>query len=182
MPIILAIIGAFFSGLMMWIIWGNGMAVINQWLDTRAERARTEKDAKAIAEARERALSAPLRAITDPREGALVLLSRLAMERGEITAEQNVMLSQIATGRMGLPGKAEHHTTLAAFAARQAPGADRLVADLTPLLHVELSIEEKDDFFRLMDEIAALHGGPTDAQEAMIERVRRRMGFARKAE
>lgn len=175
MPVVLAILGALMSGLFMWVVWGNGMEVINHWLDSRGEKRKADKDAKAIAEARERATRAPLRVIDDPREAAMVLLTSLAMQRGEITAEQNVALSRIATERLGLGGKAEHHTTRAAFAARQARDANAVVADLTPLFHTRLNPEEMDDLFAMIEEIAALHGGPTEAQEAMIDRLRLRL-------
>jgi uncharacterized tellurite resistance protein B-like protein len=175
MPVILAIVGAFFSGLFMWVVWGNGMEVINHWLDQRSAKAKTEKDAMAIAAARERAARAPLRAIEDPREAVMVLLSKLAMLRGDITAEQNVALSRIAMERLGLPGKAEHHTALAAFAAKSSGDADSVVTDLMPLLWAQLTPEEKTDFFGMLDEIAALHGGPTEPQDQMITRIRTRL-------
>jgi hypothetical protein len=177
MPVILAIIGAFFSGMFMWLVWGNGMEVINAWLDARAAKAKEKRDAEAIAAARERATRAPLRAIQDPREAALVLLTKLAMLRGDITAEQNVLLSRYTTERFGFEGMPEHKTTLAAFAARKAGDPDGVVADLTPLLHVELAPEALDDLFTMMNEIAALHGGPTEAQTRMIERTASRLGY-----
>lgn len=180
MPVLIAILGALMSGLFMWVVWGNGITVINHWLDQRADKAKSQKDAKAIAEARERARRAPLRAIEDAREAALVLLTKLAMLRGEITAEQNLALSKIATDRLGLGGKPEHHTALAAFAAKAAPDGEAVVADLSPLFHVRLSREERDDLFAMMDEIAALHGGPTEAQEAMIERLAKRLSYTRR--
>jgi uncharacterized tellurite resistance protein B-like protein len=178
MPVILAILGALMSGLVMWMVWGNGIQVINHWLDASAEKSKAEKDAKAIAEAREKARRAPLRAIEDPREAALVVLTKLAMLRGEITAEQNLALSKIAADRLGLEGKPDHHTTLAAFAARAAGDGASVVADLSPLFHVRLSREEKRDLFAMLDEIAALHGGPTEAQGAMIERLAKRMSYS----
>lgn len=177
MPVILAVLGAMMSGLFMWVVWGNGMEVINHWIDQRAAKSKAEKDALAIADARDRAARAPLRALEDPREAVMVLLSKLAMQRGEITAEQNLALSKIAMDRLGMGGKPEHHTTLAAFAAKSAKDADSVVADLTPLFHVRLSGEEMDDLFAMLNEIASLHGGPTEAQEQMIARVRSRMNY-----
>lgn len=175
MPVLLAVFGALMSGLFMWVVWGNGMEVINHWLDQRAEKAKTQKDSRAIAEARDRARRAPLRSIEDPREAAMVLLTKLALLRGEITAEQNLLLSKIAMDRLGLGGKPEHHTALAAFAAKGAPDGDAVVADLSPLFHVRLSAEERDDLFAMMEEVAALHGGATEAQGAMIEHLRQRL-------
>lgn len=180
MPVVLAVLGALMSGLFMWVVWGNGMEVINHWLDQRADKAKTQKDAKAIADARERARRAPLRSIEDPREAAMVLLSKLAMLRGDMTAEQNLLLSKLAMDRLGLDGKPEHHTALAAFAARSVADGDTVVADLSPLFHVRLSAAERDDLFAMMDEVAALHGGPTEAQAAMIERLAKRLSYARK--
>jgi len=177
MPVVLAILGALMSGLVMWVIWGNGMEVIHHWLDQRSAKAKAEKDSKAIADARDKASRAPLRALEDPREAVMVLLSKLAMLRGEITAEQNLALSKIAIDRLGLPGKPEHHTALAAFAAKAARDANSVVADLTPLFHIKLSGEELDDLFVMLNEIAALHGGATEAQEEMIGRVRSRMNY-----
>lgn len=178
MPVIAAILGAIMSGLFMWVVWGNGMQVINHWLDGRAAKAKQAKDTKAILDARERAASAPLRAMTDPREAALVLLTKLAMLRGEITAEQNLALSKIASDRLGLSGKPDHHCALAAFAAKAARDENALVADVTPLFHTSLSLEERDDLFAMLNEIAALHGGATEAQESMIARVKSRLNYS----
>ena len=77
MPVILAVLGAMMSGLFMWVVWGNGMEVINHWIDQRAAKSKAEKDALAIADARDRASRAPLRALEDPREAVMVLLSKL---------------------------------------------------------------------------------------------------------
>lgn len=179
MPVVLAILGALLSGLFMWMVWGNGMTVLNHWLDGKAAKDRLAKDALAIADAREKAARAPLRAIEDPREAVMVLLSKLAMLRGEITMEQNVLLSRIANGRLGLDGKPEHHTALAAFAARAEKDANSVVSALTPLFQIKLSPEEMDDLFTMMDEVVALHGGPTEAQESMIQRVQSRLNYRR---
>lgn len=177
MPVILAILGACFSGVILWMIWGNGIQVVNQWIDNYNARVIAQKNAKAIAAARERASRAPLRAIEDPREAVMVLLSKLAMLRGEITAEQNVVLSRIANMRLGLDGKPERHTAQAAFAARAARDANAVVADLTPLLQARLSSEEMDDLFAMAEEITALHGGATDAQADMVVRLKSRLGY-----
>lgn len=178
MPVILALLGALMSGLFMWVVWGNGMEVIHQWLDGFSARKKSQQNVLAALEARDRAARAPLKAITDPREAAMVLLSRLALERGEITAEQNIALSRIALERLGMGGKAEHHTTLAAFLAKSAPNAEMVTMELLPLFTERLNDEEKADLAALMDEVAALHGGPTEAQEKLIERVKKQLALA----
>jgi uncharacterized tellurite resistance protein B-like protein len=177
MPVILAIVGAFFSGLFMWVVWGNGMEVINHWLDQRAERKKVERDTRLALENRMAKARAPLRAIIDPREGALALLSKLAMLRGEITMEQNSLLSRFATERLQLPGKAEHHTALAAFNARAVDSFEAVIDDLAPLFRDTLTDEEAADLFAMMWEVAGLHGGPTEAQLRMVERMARVFGY-----
>lgn len=177
MPILLAIFGALMSGLVMWMIWGNGMEVVNHYLDARAEKKKREKDTRAAIENRFQSARAPLRAIIDPREAALALLTKLAMLRGEITMEQNLALSGIAEARLQLPGKPEHHTTVAAFAVKAVEGYSAVIDELAPLLLETLTDEEKSDLFAMMEAIAGLHGGPNEGQERMIERCARVLGF-----
>lgn len=177
MPVILAIFGALMSGLVMWMIWGNGMEVVNHYLDARAEKKKREKDTRAAIESRFQSARAPLRAILDPREAALALLTKLAMLRGEITMEQNALLSRLATDRLQLPGKAEHHTTVAAFAVRSVESYSAVIDELSPLFLETLTEEETDDLFSMLGEMARLHGGPNEGQERMIERCARVLGY-----
>ncbi len=176
MPVIVAIIGALMSGLMMWMIWGNGIEVVNAWLDGRSGKAKAKRDAIAIADAREKAAKAPLRSIGDPRDAALVLLSKLALLRGDITAEQNVLLSRFVTTRFGFEGKPEHRTAWAAFTARSGGETEIIVAELLPLLLETLPPEALDDLFLMMDELAGMHGGATEAQAHLIEHLGRKLG------
>lgn len=180
MPVIAAILGAIASGVFLWVVWGNGMQVIHAWLDQRGAKTKAQKDAKAIADARDRAARAPLRAIEDVREAALVLLCKLATARGEMTAEQRAAIRELAEGRLGFTGKLENQLALAEFAAKSVAEPTQVVADLTPLLHVRLTAEEKDDLVQMLDSIAAIHGGPTGKQEEMIERLHKRLGLARR--
>lgn len=180
MPVLLAILGALFSGLFMWVVWGNGMEVIHHYLDLRAEKKKREKDTRLAVESRVQRSRAPLRSITDPREGALALLTKLAMLRGEITMEQNVLLSRYASERFNLPGKPEHHTTLAAFAVSAVEGYSAVIDDLAPLFREQLNEAEAADLFAMMWEMAKLHGGPTEPQLRMVERLARVFGYEMK--
>lgn len=177
MPVVMAILGALFSGLMMWVIWGNGMQVINHYLDLRAEKKKREKDTLLALENRVTKARAPLRAITDPREAALALLTKFAMLRGEITMEQNVMLSRFASERFNLPGKPEHHTTLAAFAVSGVEGFSAVIDDLAPLFRSTLTPDEVADLMAMMSDMGKLHGGPTEQQLRMMERMARIFGY-----
>jgi len=177
MPVVLAILGAIASGLFMWVVWGNGMEVINHWLDGRAQRSKEARDAKAIAANRERALRAPLRAIEDPREAALVLLLGLAGIRGDITPEQRDVVAANARDKLGLGEKLDHQIALAEFAAKQAPSSNDVVNDLAPLFQLHLNDDELADLMAMVEAIAAVHGGPTEAQSTFITRLQARLGF-----
>lgn len=181
MPIFLAILGAIGSGLFMWLVWGNGMDVINQWLDGRAQQKKEAQDARAIADARDRALRAPLRAVEDPREAALVLLARLAQARGEMTPEQRAAIADLAREKLDLDEKLEHQIAVAEFAAKQAPSNMDVINDLAPLFQLRLTEEEVADLIGMVDAVGALHGGPTEAQITFITRLEARLGFKREA-
>ena len=176
MPVIIALLGAIMSGLFMWMVWGNGMEVVNHWLDKRADQSKQARDAKAIAEARDRAARAPLRAIEDVREAALVLLCILTRARGEMTEEQRVLIAGLVRDRLMLEGKAENHISLAEFAVKNAPSLDSAVHDVTPLLFARLDDTQKSDLMAMLNEVASLHGGATDKQSEIIERLTSRLG------
>lgn len=177
MPVIIALLGAIMSGLFMWMVWGNGMEVVNHWLDKRADKSKQARDAKAIAEARDKAARAPLRAIEDVREAVLVLLCALANARGEMTEEQRSLITGMARERLMLEGKVENHVSLAEFAVKQAPNLDAAIHDVTPLLFARLDETQKADLSAMLNEVIALHGGPTEKQDALALRITSRLGL-----
>src|ERR1700681_4262467 len=81
MPIIAVILGT----LTIWTIyWFVRMGGVDHIQAKRAQR----KDAERRMQAREAARNAPLRAIDDPRDAAMILMLLMARENGDPTREQ----------------------------------------------------------------------------------------------
>jgi uncharacterized tellurite resistance protein B-like protein len=177
MHIVGALLGAILSGLFLWVVWGNGREVIGMWIDKYNAGVRAKKDAVAIAANRRKALAAPLRAIDDPREGALVVLMRVCLARGEVTPEQREVIAAIAREKFDLTERVEHHLSLAEFAAKQAPSSEDVINSLVPLFHDRLTDDERGDLLLMLDQVASLHGGPTDVQETFVARFRTKLGY-----
>jgi uncharacterized tellurite resistance protein B-like protein len=159
MPIIAIVLSGIVSGLFLWLTSDGGLERIDQLLRERRDRKRREK-------ALEQQSLAPLRALKDPRDAAAVLMVAVAEARGVMTPEQQTLVQERMGSVLGF-ADAEIGARLvyARHAARQAPSIDAIVADLTDLVREKLSRAERRELETMLDEVAALHGGPTDAQE-----------------
>ena len=172
MPIIAIVLSGIVSGLFLWLTRGGGLEQIDQLLRERRDRKRREK-------ALEQQSLAPLRALKDPRDAAAVLMVAVAEARGVMTPEQETLVQERMGSVLGF-ANAEIGARLvyARHAARQAPSIDAIVADLTDLVREKLSRAERRELETMLDEVAALHGGPTDEQERAIALTSRRLAAA----
>jgi hypothetical protein len=169
MPIIAIVLSGVVSGLFLWLTRGGGLEQIDQVLRERRDRKRREK-------ALEQQSLAPLRALKDPRDAAAVLMVAVAEARGVMTPEQETLVQERMGSVLGF-ADADIGARLiyARHAARQAPSIDAIVADLTDLVREKLSRAERRELETMLDAVAALHGGPTDAQESAIALTSRRL-------
>jgi hypothetical protein len=169
MPIIAIVLSGVVSGLFLWLTRGGGLEQIDQVLRERRDRKRREK-------ALEQQSLAPLRALKDPRDAAAVLMVAVAEARGVMTPEQETLVQERMGSVLGF-ADADIGARLiyARHAARQAPSIDAIVADLTDLVREKLSRAERRELETMLDAVAALHGGPTDAQERAIALTSRRL-------
>jgi hypothetical protein len=168
MPVLVAIVGAVATGLMYWLLWGKGLEYIDyRWQEKRDAKRRAE----ALADRRR----APLRAMTDAREAATVLMLMIAMQRGVPTPEQTAAIEREMRAILGLDKEAGARLASARFAAEQAPSFEVAVEDLAALLRGKLEGREWDDLFGMLERVAALHGGPTLEQQRAISLARRRL-------
>jgi hypothetical protein len=80
MPFIAAIVGAIFTGLFYWLIWGKGLEYLeHQWRESSNRR----RDAKRRSAAIQQQQLAPIRSITDSPDAASVINgARCAAARG----------------------------------------------------------------------------------------------------
>ncbi|MCJ2036489.1 hypothetical protein [Methylobacterium sp. J-068] len=166
MPILIALAGAFLTGLIYWVRYGNGLEHLDHALrDWRAGRRRRASELQIRA--------APLRSLRHPADAAGVLLMLVARQRGLPTPEQE---SEVLTQMRDVTEPGDDLATRMAVirhAAEQAPEADAAVRVLAPLLRDRLTGAERNDLSRMLGAVAAVHQGPTEAQERFIEQVQR---------
>lgn len=163
MPILIAVVGATTTILIWWLTRGDGLRhldrALHDWRNTRMRRR---------AEAAFRA--SPLRTIESPADAAGVLMQFVVLARGMPTPEQEAAIE--AELRQVLPAGEDVEARLVYIrhAANQAADAGTAVDLLAPLLRERLDRSEHAHLERMLESVAMVHGGPTDAQEALIAR------------
>ncbi|TDR94785.1 TerB family tellurite resistance protein [Enterovirga rhinocerotis] len=178
MPIVGAIFGAIVMGLIYWIMWGGGLAYIDAALNSRQERKRREQNAMRRIESDREAAKAPLRSITDPREAATALMLAVARSRGEITPEQTTAITGQMRERLGFDGDVDHRLSYCRFAAEKLAAPEAAIDEVAPLLRGALDPHEKEELRAMLEQVSALHGGPTDRQERFVGTLMRRINEA----
>ncbi|RDJ25015.1 hypothetical protein DWF00_17565 [Bosea caraganae] len=161
MPVLVAIVGAVMSGIMYWFIYGKGMETVDHWLND-------QRNAKRRLAARDQLERAPLKAMTESREGAVALMLLVAKDRGEPTVEQIEAIKAEMRGVLEFGRDLEARLVVARHAVDAVPLAQTAVDDLKDLLRKNLSKAELNELFIMLRKIAALHGGPTDGQDRII--------------
>jgi hypothetical protein len=164
MPVILAIIGAVSTGLTYWFVFGNGGEVLSQWL-------RDRRDGKRRAEARHIQSTAPMKAISDPRDAAIALMVCVASIRGDITPEQEAVIRKHIGETLGLDKEIDKRLTIAKFAAAQSPSSIDSIEAVKGTLQNSVGVDERQQLGAMLTETAAVHGGPSEAQQRFIDNV-----------
>ncbi len=161
MPVIAAIVGAVVTGLFYWIVWGNGGQVIEGLLSDR-------RNARRRAVAVDAAQRAPIRALTESRDGAVALMAAVIHERGEPTPEQIAAIKEEMRDVLGYGADLEARLIAAQHAVKAAATPENVVSDLRDLMQASLNKAEFNQLFLMLRKVAALHGGPTEGQERII--------------
>lgn len=172
MPFLIAMAGALTTGLIYWIRYGDGMAHIDQALrDWRTGRRRA---------ASEKAFGlAPLRSLRHAADAAGVLMVLVARLRGELTPEQEARILARMEAVTEPGDDLGTRMSVIRHAAAQAPDPNAAIQSLAPLLRDRLTRTERDDLCEMLEDVAGVHQGPTDAQAAYIERIRRALNEER---
>jgi hypothetical protein len=161
MPALVAIVGAIMSGVVYWFIYGKGMEQVDHWLNDR-------RNTKRRLAAREAAGRAPLKAMTESRDGAVALMLLIAGERGEPTTEQLDAIRAEMRDLLEFGDDLEARLAVARHAVASAPSIQAAIDDLKDLFRSNLSKAEVNELCMMLRKIAALHGGPTEGQDRMI--------------
>jgi uncharacterized tellurite resistance protein B-like protein len=170
MPIIVLVL----STLTLWTIyWFVRMGGIDHIQAKRTQR----KDADRLANARAAERSAPLRAIDDPREAALILMLLMAREGGDPTREQIAAIEKIVRATFGFERDLHERMTQARFIASRADSFAQAAALFADLFNKRLTLDEKRQLVEMVEEVANFDGR-RDAHVEALDVLARRVGLA----
>jgi hypothetical protein len=169
MPIIGLILGSVLIWTLYWLFRLGGLEQIQAG---RAQR----KDAERLKRARESERIAPLRAVEDPRDAALVLMVLMACEGGDPTREHIAEVQKIAGDTFGfahdLPARLAH----ARFIASRSDSFAQAAALLADIFNKKLTRDEKQQLVGMIRQVAEFEGG-RDTDAAAIDGLSRRLGL-----
>jgi hypothetical protein len=170
MPIIALVL----STLVLWTIyWFVRMGGIEHFQVKRMQR----KEADRLANARAAERNAPLRAIDDPREAALILMLLMAREGGDPTREQIAAIEKIVRATFGFEHDLRERMTQARFIAGRADSFAQAAALFSDLFNKRLTLDEKRQLVEMVEEVANFDGR-RDAHVEALDVLARRVGLA----
>lgn len=167
MPIIALLISTFVGWTIYYFFWmGGADRVLDAFSIQRNARRRQ------AAQAKERI--APVMAIDDPREAALVLMLLMAREATAPTREQYAAVDDKARTVFGFDKDFDHRMTHVRFVAGRADSFAQAAAVFAGLFVKRLTDGEKRDLVGMIEAVAALEG-PSEAQNEAIDGLKRRL-------
>jgi uncharacterized tellurite resistance protein B-like protein len=170
MPIIALVL----STLTVWTIyWFVRMGGIEHFRAKQAQR----KEADRLARAREAKRNAPLRAIDDPRDAAVILMLLMAREGGDPTREQIAAIEKIMRTSFGFEHDLRARMTQARFIASRADSFAQAAAQFADLFNKKLTLDEKRELVEMVEAVADLDGR-CEAHGEALGVLTRRVGLA----
>ena len=167
------IIGLILSSLIIWTLyWLFRVGGHEQLQERRAQR----KDAERLKRARESRRRAPLEAVDDPRDAAIILMLLIAREGGDPTREHIAAVEKLARSTFGFDRDLASRMTQARFIAGRADSFAQAAALYTDLFNKKLTHEEKLELVDMVKEVARVEK-ISEAHEQAIEGLSRRLGL-----
>ena len=169
MPIVVLLV----STLAFWLIyWFVRMGGVDHFREVSARRKEEARRAKARTSER----TAPLRAIDDPREAALVLM--LLIPRGsDPTRAQFSAIEETIRVVFGFDADLIERLTQARFIASCAESFDEAAGLFADLFNKRLTADERRELVAMVEKIARIDG-PSHGQTAALEVLQRQIGLA----
>lgn len=169
MPIVVLLV----STLAFWLIyWFVRMGGVDHFREVSARRKEEARRAKARTSER----TAPLRAIDDPREAALVLM--LLIPRGsDPTRAQFSAIEETIRVVFGFDADLIERLTQARFIASCAESFDEAAGLFADLFNKRLTADERRELVAMVEKIARIDG-PSHGQTAALEVLQRQVGLA----
>src|SRR5690242_4947887 len=170
MPIVVLIASTLIFWLVYWFVRMGG-------IDHFHEQSQRRKDAARRTQARESERTAPLSAIDDPREAAIVLML-LIPRGGDPTASQLAAIEDKMRAVFGFDRDVNERLTHARFSASRAQGFAEAAGLFAHLFNKQLTGDERCELVGMVEEIARIDGGPSAAQTEAIDVLKRKVGLA----
>ena len=170
MPIIVLVL----SMLALWTIyWFVRMGGIDHFQAKRAQR----KEADRLAGARAVERNAPLKAIDDPRDAAVILMLLIAREGGDPTREQIAFIEKTVQATFGFEHDLRARMTQARFIASRADSFAQAAGLFADLFNKKLTLDEKRELVEMVEEVANFDGR-REAHVEALDVLARRVGVA----
>ena len=167
------IIGLILSTVVIWAVyWFFSMGGLEHM---QAQRA-AGKDAERVKRARESERIAPIRAIEDPRDAALVLMILMAREGGDPTREHFAEIEKIAGTTFGFAHDLSTRLAHARFIASRADSFAQAAALLADLFNKKLTRDEKQQLVGMVRQVADFEGA-RETHAGAIEGLSQRLGL-----
>lgn len=167
------IIGLILGSLLFWgLYWFFRMGGLEQIREKRAQR----KDAERLSRARESHRRAPLEAVDDPREAAIILMLLIAREGGDPTREHIAAVEKLARSTFGFDRDLTSRMTQARFIAGRADSFAQAAALFSSLFNKKLTHDEKLELVDMVREVARVEK-TSEAHEQAIDGLSRRLGL-----
>jgi hypothetical protein len=170
MPIIALILSTLLFWLIYWFVRMDGLEKIREGIARRRDEERRRK-------ALESQRTAPLQAIDDPRDAAIVLMLLIAGIADAPTREQYATVEATARSIFGFERNLTERMTHARFAAGRADNFEHAVGLFANLFRSRLTDAERSQLVEMVETVAA-HDGPSEAQREAIEALKRRFAPA----
>jgi uncharacterized tellurite resistance protein B-like protein len=166
MPVVVLV----FSTLLFWLVyWFFRLGGLEQLQAARAQKRTTK--------ARASEHIAPLRAVDDPRDAAIILMLLIARVDHDPTREHIAAVEATARDTFGFDHELRDRMTQARFIASRAASFEQAAGLFGDLLNKKLTTAEKLQLVDMVRGIAKLDG-PSDAQQQSVEVLVRRTGLA----
>jgi uncharacterized tellurite resistance protein B-like protein len=161
--------------LLFWVAdWFIRMGGIDHF---RAKSAQKKEETRAL-EVRAGQKAAPLKAIDDPRDAAIILMLLMARLNGDPTREQVARIEKIAATTFGFEHDLAGRMAQARFIASQAVSFEQATGVFSDMLMKRLTAEERNQLIGMVEEIARADGSSLNQIEA-IATLNRRIGLVR---
>ncbi|WP_157100396.1 TerB family tellurite resistance protein [Rhodoplanes sp. Z2-YC6860] len=139
----------------------------------RAQRRDAERKRKALESQR----SAPMQAVDDPRDAALVLMLLIARNSDAPSREQYAAIEDHARRVFGFEHDLAERMTHARFVASRAESFEQAFGLFGNLFRARLTEAERRELVDMVEAIATLDG-PSEPQRDAIDTLRRRFATA----